>query len=198
MPVLTAEKTGARENGRENGGENGVIRYYGENGVIRYYAGYGEWLLAHPFKSSRRVGQPPSFGNLAARPDAVVRRLPAATGDDDRRRAAQAHGRAPTGVGPVHVQVVRPKTSRFLADPVEKVHRFMTHQGDRSHLEEAIRRWKCDVDMQTEKTRPSHTLVCTKNTNSFRAALEKYHEDVKRLEAVRLVENLMQPRSVRR
>jgi hypothetical protein len=78
--------------------------------------------------------------------------------------------------------------NRFLQDPNEAVHRFMTPQENRSHLEASIRDDACDVNMKTERTRPSHTLVCTKNTNSYEAALKKYHADQKHLAMVREIE----------
>lgn len=79
--------------------------------------------------------------------------------------------------------------NRFLADPNEAVHRFQAPQHERSHLEEVIRRDLCDVNMKTERTRPSHTLVCTKNTNSYEAALKKYHQDLEHLARVRAIED---------
>jgi hypothetical protein len=78
--------------------------------------------------------------------------------------------------------------NRYLADPKEEGHRFMAPQHDRSHLEHAISQHQCDVEIATERTRPSHTLVCTKNTKSYERALKKYHEDQKRLALVRKVE----------
>ncbi len=78
--------------------------------------------------------------------------------------------------------------NRFLADPGEAVHRFQVPQHDRSHLEESIRRYKCDVSTRTEKTRPAHTLVCTKNTKSFEEALKKYHQDLEHLALARSIE----------
>ncbi len=78
--------------------------------------------------------------------------------------------------------------NQYLTDPREKVQRFMAPQNDRSHLEQSIRTHECDVNTQTERTRPSHTLVCTKNTKSYERALEKYHKDRKHLAMVRAIE----------
>ncbi len=81
--------------------------------------------------------------------------------------------------------------AKFLADPAEREHRFRAIQERRSHLESRIRADKCDLDMTTERRGSPHTLVCTKNTASFQAALKKYHEDVKRLADVRSLEALL-------
>jgi hypothetical protein len=78
--------------------------------------------------------------------------------------------------------------NQFLANPGEEAHRFMAHQVQRSHLEHNIHTYACDVGTKTEKTRPSHTLVCTKNTKSYEAALKKYHEDQRHLARVREIE----------
>jgi hypothetical protein len=44
------------------------------------------------------------------------------------------------------------------------------------------------VDCTTERTRSPHTLVCKKNTKSYKAALKKYHEDLEHLARVREIE----------
>jgi hypothetical protein len=77
---------------------------------------------------------------------------------------------------------------RFLLDPKELVHRFRAMQKQRSHLETCIRSFNCDVDCTTERKGSPHTLVCTKNTASFEAALKKYREDCEHLAAIRAIE----------
>jgi hypothetical protein len=75
--------------------------------------------------------------------------------------------------------------NRFLADANDSVHRFRVGETHRNHLQHSIRNGKCDLDCKTEKTGSPHTLVCTKNTNSYHDALKKYHEDLKHLAMVR-------------
>ncbi len=76
----------------------------------------------------------------------------------------------------------------FLHDPAKSTHRFSTRQDRRNHLENSIRQERCDLDCKTERTRSPHTLVCTKNTNSYEEALKKYHADVELLRKVRDIE----------
>jgi hypothetical protein len=78
---------------------------------------------------------------------------------------------------------------RFLRDPKEQVHRFRAAEGRRRHLEDRIRQHKCDLDRRTEKKGSPYTLVCTKNTASYRARLKKYHEDQKHLATLRVIED---------
>jgi len=66
----------------------------------------------------------------------------------------------------------------FLADPHMEVHRFKAVQDERSHLENSIQQSSCDVDVHTERTRPSHTLVCKKNTNTYKTALQMHMCDL--------------------
>src|SRR5205823_14007618 len=41
---------------------------------------------------------------------------------------------------------------RFLEDPQEQVHRFRVAEHRRKHLENSIRRGRCDLDLKTERT----------------------------------------------
>jgi hypothetical protein len=77
---------------------------------------------------------------------------------------------------------------RFLIDPVEKTHRFSMAEQRRKHLVYAISGPHCDVDHKTERTGSPHTLVCTKNTNSYQERLNKYKEDQKYLVLLRSIE----------
>lgn len=78
--------------------------------------------------------------------------------------------------------------NQYLANPAEKVHRFMAPKEVRGHLEHRIGDHRCDVDMTTERTRPSHTLVCSKNMMSYERNLKKYHEDLQHLARVQEIE----------
>ena len=77
---------------------------------------------------------------------------------------------------------------RFLVDPLESVHRFRMSQDRRSHLESTIQTHGCDLDLKTERTGSPHTLVCTKNTASYREKLKTYHQDQKHLATIRAIE----------
>lgn len=77
---------------------------------------------------------------------------------------------------------------RFLANPKEETHRFSRPEADRSHLEHRIRDHKCDLDCRTEKKGRPYTLIVTKNTASYKAALKLYHADQKRLAEVQAIE----------
>jgi hypothetical protein len=77
---------------------------------------------------------------------------------------------------------------RFLRDPKEQVHRVRAMKERRRHLEAEIRIGRCDVACTTEMKGSPHTLVCTKNTASFEAAVKKYNEDCEHLAAIRAIE----------
>ena len=67
--------------------------------------------------------------------------------------------------------------NRFLADSGEAVHRLKAKQDLRSHLEQKIREYKCDLDLKTEAKSSPHTLVCTKNTASYQRRLKTFKEN---------------------
>src|SRR5688572_3081751 len=93
---------------------------------------------------------------------------------------------------------------RFLADPAESVHRIRAAQDRRGHVEMQIESHALDVRCTLEKKGSPHTLVCTKTTASYEAALKKYHEDQKYLMRVREIEAALakdtakKPRATRR
>lgn len=70
---------------------------------------------------------------------------------------------------------------KFLENPDEQSHRFSIRENRRRHLEEKIRQHKLDLDCTTDRTRSPHTLVCTKNTASYQAAMKKYNQEKERL-----------------
>lgn len=77
---------------------------------------------------------------------------------------------------------------RFLHAPHESEHRFRAVEHRRRHLEENVRRGHCDLDLRTERKGSPHTLVCTKNTASYKAQLGKYHQDQVHLKTIELIE----------
>ncbi|MBI1830050.1 MAG: 2OG-Fe(II) oxygenase [Planctomycetes bacterium] len=78
--------------------------------------------------------------------------------------------------------------NRFLDDPRESVFQFKAGQQRRSHVEQSIRQGPCDVDCKQDRKTSPQTLVCTKNTRSYKAALKKYHEDQRNLDLVLAIE----------
>jgi predicted 2-oxoglutarate/Fe(II)-dependent dioxygenase YbiX len=76
----------------------------------------------------------------------------------------------------------------FLDDPTEAEHRFRYNQEYRTHLEQKIQANRCDLDLSTDRKGSPHTLVARKNTASYHANLRTYHENQKRLTAVRSLE----------
>ena len=129
------------------------------------------WLAGHP----ERIG-----AGMAAWLDGCESRLEALTADKpqppaDQRRSAEVSGTSPECL----------ELARFLADPVAKEHRFRAIQSVRTDIEHQVRRDRLDLDMRTDKQGSPHTLVCTKNTATYQAALKKYEENVRRLADVR-------------
>ena len=47
----------------------------------------------------------------------------------------------------------------------------------RAHIEEWIRRARCDVDFRTERRGSPHTLVCDKNQASYQARVRQRAAD---------------------
>lgn len=76
----------------------------------------------------------------------------------------------------------------FLEDPRESEHRFRAIEHRRRHLEDRVRGQNCDLDLRTERKGSPHTLVCTKNTASYKARLSKFHQDQEHLATVRAIQ----------
>ncbi|HKB40269.1 MAG TPA: hypothetical protein VKD72_27815, partial [Gemmataceae bacterium] len=77
---------------------------------------------------------------------------------------------------------------RFLDDPNQSTYRFTAAQDRRGHLEVVIEGAHCDLDLKTEERGRPYTLVCTKNTASYQARLQKYHQDQEHLAALRSIQ----------
>jgi hypothetical protein len=77
---------------------------------------------------------------------------------------------------------------RFLEDPGEQVHRFRVAEARRKHLESSIRQHHCDLDLRTERAGSPYTLVCTKNTASYKEKLKTFHKDQEHLTAIRSIQ----------
>jgi predicted 2-oxoglutarate/Fe(II)-dependent dioxygenase YbiX len=68
--------------------------------------------------------------------------------------------------------------ARFLGDASQKTWVFAAAQPRRSHLEDTIRKRRCDVDFSTEKRGSPHRLVCTKNQASYRRRCAQRVDDL--------------------
>jgi hypothetical protein len=77
---------------------------------------------------------------------------------------------------------------RFLESPHEAEHRFRVAEARRYHLQDNIRQHRCDLDCKTEKKGSPYSLVCTKNTASYKAKLKQYQEEQAGLAALRSLE----------
>lgn len=68
--------------------------------------------------------------------------------------------------------------NRFLDSPGQPVWRFKAAQAERSHVEDSIRRHRCDLDPTTDKQGRPYTLVCTKNQASFERRVSQRERDL--------------------
>jgi hypothetical protein len=76
---------------------------------------------------------------------------------------------------------------RFLRDPGEPSHRFPVREERRRHIQDQIRKHKLDLSHRTEERGRPYTLVCSKTTASYQAALKKYHEDREHLATIEAI-----------
>jgi len=66
----------------------------------------------------------------------------------------------------------------FALDPTESVHRFRVKQERRSHLQQAIDRYRLDMTPVTERVGSPQTLVCTKDRRTFKARMKEYQNEI--------------------
>ncbi len=74
--------------------------------------------------------------------------------------------------------------ARFLNGPDRSQWELKAVKQSRGHVEEVIRKARCDLDCQTIRRGSPHTLRCVKNDASYRRALKAYETlcaDLKRL-----------------
>jgi hypothetical protein len=67
---------------------------------------------------------------------------------------------------------------QFLADAGQKIWALRAVEHERSHVEENIKRAKCDVDVTTDRRGRPYTLLCTKNTASYDRAMKQRVQDM--------------------
>jgi hypothetical protein len=70
---------------------------------------------------------------------------------------------------------------RFLADPVRKVWTLKAATDRRDHIEETIRKARCDLDVATDRRGRPYSLVCTKNQASYDRRAKQRQEDLENL-----------------
>ncbi len=129
------------------------------------------------------------MGSIMAKSSATTQRLRSVCVDHLRARVAEPL-RAPRDwrrASAVGCKCPRcDELSKYLADPERKTWVFKAAQADRSHVEEVIKRARCDLDATTERRGSPHSLVCSKNQASHERRVKQRHEDLanlKRLEA---------------
>ncbi len=67
---------------------------------------------------------------------------------------------------------------RFLADAGRSVWILRAVEHDRGHVEETIKRARCDVDVRTDRRGRPHSLVCTKNQASYLRRVRQREKDL--------------------
>lgn len=78
--------------------------------------------------------------------------------------------------------------SLFLANTLERQHRFAVRKDRRRHLHDVIRRHRCDLAHVTERKGRPYTLVCTKTTTAYNAAFKTYKRDLQNLSRIVVLE----------
>ena len=71
---------------------------------------------------------------------------------------------------------------RFLADSGRRTWIFKAAEAARSHIEQTIRRTRCDLDMATDRRGRPYSLVCTKNQASYDRQVKQRNQDLADLE----------------
>lgn len=73
----------------------------------------------------------------------------------------------------------------FLADPDREEHRFARAERDRDRLADYVKSHELDLDLRTERKGRPYTLVCRKNDQSHRRALQHRAADERLLKRLR-------------
>ena len=68
--------------------------------------------------------------------------------------------------------------SHFLADPEQQVWTFKAAESMRRHVEDSIRRSRCDLDLSTHRRGRPYSLVCTKNQASYERRVQQREKDL--------------------
>jgi hypothetical protein len=70
---------------------------------------------------------------------------------------------------------------RFLADPARRIWTLKAAEGARGHVEETIRKARCDLDAATDRRGRPYSLVCTKNQASYDRRKKQRQQDLENL-----------------
>ncbi len=73
----------------------------------------------------------------------------------------------------------------FLADPGLKAWTFKAAEAKRRHLQETIRKDRCDLDLATEKRGSPHGLVCTKNQAGYERRARQRKADLENFDRLK-------------
>jgi len=68
--------------------------------------------------------------------------------------------------------------SRFLADPERETWTLKAAEAARRHVEQTIRKARCDLDVATHRRGSPHSLVCTKNQASYDRRAKQRTQDL--------------------
>jgi hypothetical protein len=74
--------------------------------------------------------------------------------------------------------------SRFLADPGRPTWVFKAAEFDRRHVEDAIRKAGCDLNVKTDRHGRPFSLICTKNQASYERRVKQRKSDLESLAAL--------------
>ena len=58
---------------------------------------------------------------------------------------------------------------------------FKTAEADRRHVEDAVKKARCDVDLTTDRRGRPYSLVCTKNQASYERRAKQRRQDIENL-----------------
>jgi hypothetical protein len=75
---------------------------------------------------------------------------------------------------------------RYLADPNRRTWVFKAAEFDRRHVEDTIRKARCDLDVTTDRRGRPYSLVCTKNQASYERRNKQRKSDLDNLAALKL------------
>lgn len=67
-------------------------------------------------------------------------------------------------------------------DPGRRTWIFKAAEAARSHIEQTIRRTRCDLDTATDRRGRPYSLVCTKNQASYDRQVKQRNHDLADLE----------------
>jgi hypothetical protein len=70
----------------------------------------------------------------------------------------------------------------FFTDPIHRTWMFKAAEAARSHLEETIRKARCDLDVRTDRRGAPYSLICTKNQASYDRRTKQRSQDPADLE----------------